>query len=50
MLEKAYQAGFHGDHSGNTPEKGKARMKPQSNLPRTKDQRIGLRMRKRGNY
>ena len=49
-IEKAYQAGFHGDHSGNTPEKGKARMKPQSNLPRTKDQRIGLRMRKRGNY
>ena len=49
-IEKAYQAGFHGDHSGNKPEKGKARMKPQSNLPRTKDQRIGLRMRKRGNY
>ena len=48
-IEKAYQAGFHGDHSGNKPEKGKARMKPQSNLPRTKDQRIGLRMRKRGN-
>ena len=48
-IEKAYQAGFHGDHSGNKPEKGKARMKPQSNLPRTMDQRIGLRMRKRGN-
>ena len=48
-IEKAYQAGFHGDYSGNKPEKGKARMKPQSNLPRTKDQRIGLRMRKRGN-
>ena len=48
-IEKAYQAGFHGDYSGNKPEQGKARMKPQSNLPRTKDQRIGLRMRKRGN-
>ena len=48
-IEKAYQAGFHGDYSGNKPEKGKARMKPQSNLPRTMDQRIGLRMRKRGN-
>ena len=48
-IEKAYQAGFHGDHSGNKPEQGKARMKPQSNLPRTKDQRIVLRMRKRGN-
>ena len=48
-IEKAYQAGFHGDYSGNKPAKGKERMKPQSNLPRTKDQRIGLRMRKRGN-
>ena len=43
-IEKAYQAGFHGDHSGNKPEKGKARMKPQSNFPLSKDQMKARKM------
>ena len=47
-VEKAYQAGFHGDYSGNKPEKGKARMKPQSNFPLSKDQMKARKMM-RGN-
>ena len=43
-IEKAYQAGFHGDYSGNKPEKGKARMKPQSNFPLSKDQMKARKM------
>ena len=43
-IEKAYQAGFHGDYSGNKPEKGKARMKPQSNFPLNKDQMKARKM------
>ena len=43
-VEKAYKAGFHGDYSGNAPAKGKERMKPQSNLPKTKYQRQGIKM------
>ena len=46
-VEKAYQAGFHGDHSGNAPDKGKARMKPQSNLPLNKFQRQGIKMKRK---
>ena len=43
-IEKAYQAGFHGDYSGNAPDKGKARMKPQSNFPLNKDQMKARKM------
>ena len=43
-IEKAYKSGFHGDYSGNAPAKGKERMKPQSNLPKTKYQRQGIKM------
>ena len=46
-IEKAYKAGFHGDYSGNAPDKGKARMKPQSNFPLNKDQ-MKARKRMRG--
>ena len=46
-VEKAYKAGFHGDHSGNAPAKGKERMKPQSNLPLNKFQRQGIKMRRK---
>ena len=47
-IEKAYKAGFHGDYSGNAPDRGKARMKPQSNFPLNKDQ-MKARKRMRGN-
>ena len=43
-VEKAYQSGFHGDYSGNAPDKGKARMKPQSNYPLNKDQMKARKM------
>ena len=43
-IEKAYQAGFHHDGSGNKPEKGKERMKPQSNFPLNKDQMKARKM------
>ena len=46
-VEKAYKSGFHGDHSGNAPDKGKARMKPQSNLPLSKFQRQGIKMKRK---
>ena len=46
-IEKAYKAGFHGDYSGNAPDRGKARMKPQSNFPLNKDQ-MKARKRMRG--
>ena len=46
-IEKAYKAGFHGDYSGNAPDKGKERMKPQSNFPLNKDQ-MKARKRMRG--
>ena len=46
-IEKAYQAGFAGDHSGNAPAKGKERMKPSSNLPLNKFQRQGIKMRRK---
>ena len=43
-VEKAYKAGFHGDYSGNAPDKGKERMKPQSNFPLNKDQMKARKM------
>ena len=43
-IEKAYKAGFHGDYSGNAPDRGKARMKPQSNFPLNKDQMKARKM------
>ena len=43
-IEKAYKAGFHGDYSGNAPDKGKERMKPQSNFPLNKDQMKARKM------
>ena len=45
-IEKAYNAGKHGDYSGNPAIKGKERMKPQSNLPLNKYQRQGIKMNK----
>ena len=45
-IAKAYNAGKHGDLSGNPEIKGKERMKPQSNLPLNKYQRQGIKMYK----